>query len=91
LAGEGEIMPTSDALLGEIRQLQAKKHHGASCSVLALKRNLDKEALAALLVAFDDETIDAVTIATWLTSKGHKVNSWTVNRHRRSLCSCEQR
>lgn len=84
-------MPTSDALIGEIRQLQAKKHHGASCSVRAIERNLDKEALNALTVAFDDETIDAVTIATWLTSKGHKVKSWTVNRHRRSLCSCAQR
>jgi len=84
-------MSASNNLLGEIRQLQEKKHHGASCSVQALKRNLDKEALSALSEAFAEETIDSVTIATWLTSKGHKVNSWTVNRHRRGLCSCEQR
>ena len=84
-------MSASNSLLSEIRQLQAKKHHGASCSVQALKRNLDKDSLAALSEAFAEETIDSVTIATWLTSKGHKVNSWTVNRHRRGLCSCEQR
>ena len=84
-------MSASDNLLSEIRQLQETKHRGASCSVRALKRSLDKEALAALSEAFAEETIDAVTIATWLTSKGHKVNSWTVNRHRRGQCSCEQR
>lgn len=84
-------MPAENALIGEIRQLQEGKHRGASCSMQALKRNMNKDVLSALMVAFDDEAIDAVTIATWLTSKGHKVNHWTVNRHRRSLCSCDQR
>jgi hypothetical protein len=83
-------MANKAQLFNELRELQSNKRHGATCSLGALMRGLEPDVLGALNTAFSDYSLDAVTIATWLSAKGHKINSWTVNRHRRNLCSCEK-
>lgn len=83
-------MANKAQLFNELREMQSRKHHGATCSVRSLMKGLSPDVLDALTEAFSDESLDAVTIATWLSAKGHKINSWTVNRHRRNLCSCEK-
>lgn len=81
-------MASVPSLLGEIQQIQAKKRVGGTCTVAGVKTAISKEEKEAFDQACGDFSIDAVTISTWLQSKGHTVRPWTVNRHRRNQCSC---
>lgn len=75
-------------LLGEIQKLQSGKRVGGICTVANVKAAISKDENEALEQACKDLSIDAVTISTWLQTKGQSVKPWTVNRHRRKQCSC---
>jgi hypothetical protein len=90
LAGEGRPELTGNSLLQEMQQLQERKRRGAICSVSQVLLALSKQEQEAFNLACADQGIDGVTISTWLQQRGHLLRSWTINRHRRSLCSCAQ-
>ena len=74
----------------EMQQLQEQKRRGAICSVSQVISALNKQEQEAFNLACADQGIDGVTISTWLQKRGHTLRSWTINRHRRSMCSCAQ-
>ena len=60
------------------------------CAVGRLIVSLDEDEADALRSALDDESWQGVEIAKVLAEEGHDIAYYSVNRHRRGLCKCNE-
>ena len=77
-------MKLADALAA----LPPRLPNGPRCTVGAILDKLDDDDRAALTAALDDDEVQGSGLARLLSSRGHKVNGNTIQRHRRGDCSC---
>ena len=83
-------MTEFNSLLEEIKTIQSAKRIGANCSVLKVVSTMPPEEVKALRAAFEDNTIDSMTIEVWLGRKGYSLRRHTISRHRRGECTCQK-
>ncbi len=83
-------MAEFNSLLDEIKSIQSAKKIGATCSVFKVVSVMPGEEAKALKAAFEDATIDSMTIEVWLNRKGYDLRRHTISRHRRGECTCQK-
>ena len=64
---------------------------GPACSVTRILRKLDPDDRAALEAALDDDDLDSSFIAEKLRRNGFPIRDYTMQRHRRGACMCDER
>ena len=77
-------MSTLAAKLAETKN----PRRGGACSVTQLITNLDDVDGQALRNVLEGD-LEGETIAAVLRSEGHHISGYTIQRHRRGMCSCE--
>lgn len=64
---------------------------GGTCAIALLPLSPDERDDLDAALGADKTAVPATAIAAALQKRGHKINTFTVNRHRRGDCSCGQR
>lgn len=74
---------------GLLADIQAEvRPQGGTCAIALLPLTPEEKAELDAALATDRNLIPATAIARALEKRGHKVNDFTINRHRRHGCSC---
>lgn len=76
-------------LLDEFRQEQASRKQ-VQCRIGNILADMEKDDLAALEKALDDDAIQHITITTVLRKRGYEVGKHSVGTHRRGQCGCSR-
>jgi hypothetical protein len=77
-------------IMDEIKAEQADTRKGPACGFVEVYKTLHKPDADELRDALGSPAITASTISRVLARHGLKVQSQTVNRHRRGECTCER-
>ncbi len=69
---------------------RARIQERGGCSVGHLIPTLEPELRGHLMAALANPAIENATIAVEMSRQGYKISAYTVSRHRRRMCACQQ-
>lgn len=75
------------SLIDEIRAAP-RPHPGGACGVAKMLGRMDPKLAEELRAALAMPDLTGVAISDALRRRGYTVSSYTLNRHRRGVCSC---
>lgn len=76
-------------LLDEFRQEQASRKQ-VQCKIGNILNAMDKDDIAALEKALDDDAIQHITITNVLRKRGYDLGKHSVSTHRKGQCGCSR-